>query len=105
MVARVTMAEIDAVRMRVETAVELFRESVLPALREQEGYEWTYLLLSREGKALALTFWATEEDAERSGRSGFYNEQVEKFGTIYRGPPGRETYDVVVAEAPDVAFA
>ena len=30
MVARVTMAEIDTVRMSVDDAVELFRESVVP---------------------------------------------------------------------------
>ena len=34
MVARATMAEIDPVRMGIDDAVELFRESVLPALHE-----------------------------------------------------------------------
>jgi len=34
MIARVTLAEIDAVRMSVDQAVTLFRESVVPALRE-----------------------------------------------------------------------
>jgi hypothetical protein len=51
---------------------------------------------------LVITFWSTEEAAEagiKGGRS-FYAEQVEKFVTIYKAPPGRETYDVVLAEAP-----
>ena len=39
MIARATMAEIDPVRMSVDDAVELFRESVVPALHEQPGYE------------------------------------------------------------------
>ncbi len=102
MVARVTIAEIDPVRMSVHQAVELFEESVAPALREQDGYEGVYVLLSPEGKALVLTFWNDEEAAEAglAGGRSFYAEQVEKFITIYRSPPGRETYDVVVAETP-----
>ena len=64
MIARVTLAEIDAVRMSVEQATRLFDESVVPALREQDGYEGAYVLLSDQGKVLALTFWETEEAAE-----------------------------------------
>jgi hypothetical protein len=104
MIARATMAEIDAVRMSVDDAVELFRESVLPALQEQDGYEGVYVLLSPEGKALVLTFWESEEAAEAgtAGGRGFYAEQIEKFVTIYRAPPGREQYAVVLADAPPV---
>jgi heme-degrading monooxygenase HmoA len=104
MIARVTLAEIDAVRMGVEDAVELFRDSVLPELREEPGYEGVYVLLSPEGKALVVSFWASDEaaDAGLSG-GGFYAEQVEKFITIYRSPPGREQYDVVLADAPALA--
>jgi heme-degrading monooxygenase HmoA len=105
MIARVTLAEIDAVRMSVDQAVTLFRESVVPALREQEGYEGVYVLLSDEGKVLALTFWDSEEAAEAgiAGGRSFYAEQIEKFVTLYRSPPGREEYDVVLADAPAVA--
>ena len=102
MIARATVAEIDPVRVSVDQAVELFRESVVPALHEQEGYEGVYVLVSPEGKALVLTFWSDEEaaDAGIAGGRSFYAEQIEKFVTIYRSTPGRETYDVVVADAP-----
>ena len=102
MVARATIAEIDFVRMSLEASAELFRDSVVEALREQDGYEGSLVLVSPQGQALALTFWRDEEAADaglRGGRS-FYAEQVEKFVTIYRSPPGRETYDVVVADFP-----
>jgi heme-degrading monooxygenase HmoA len=104
MIARTTTADIDTVRMSVEDAVEVFRESVLPALHGQPGYEGSYVLLSPEGKALVLTFWATVEEADAgiAGARSFYAEQVAKFATIYRSPPGRDTYDVVLAEAPAV---
>jgi len=86
----------------VEDAVELFRESVLPALHEQPGFEGVYVLFSPEGQALVLTFWETEEAAESgiAGSRSFYREQVDKFVTVYSAPPGRETYDVLLAEAP-----
>ena len=102
MVARATMAEIDTVRMSIDEAVVLFRESVVPALHEQPGFEGVYLLLSPEGQALVLTFWESEEAAQAgiAGSRSFYSEQVEKFVTLYKAPPGRELYDVLLAEEP-----
>lgn len=103
MVARVTLAEIDAVRTNVSGAIEKFKESVLPALQDQDGYEGAYVLLSPEGKALVLTFWESDEAAQASRVSGFYTEQIKKFVTVFRAPPGREAYDVVAADSPFVA--
>lgn len=100
MVARVTLAEIDVVRMSVASALELYRESVLTAQRRQPGYEGGYVLSTPEGKALVITFWSTAEDAEAGVASGFYDEQVRKFATTFRAPPGRELYDVSIAEPP-----
>lgn len=107
MIARATLAEIDPVRMSVDQAVAVFRDSVVPALREQDGYEGVYVLLSEEGKVLALTFWESEEaaDAGIAGSRSFYAEQVGKFVTLYRSPPGREMYDVVLADAPAFSIA
>jgi heme-degrading monooxygenase HmoA len=101
-IARATMAEIDPVRMSVDDAVELFRGSVVPALHEQPGYEGVYVLVSPEGQAMVLTFWENEEaaDAGLAGSRSFYSEQVEKFVTLYSALPGRETYEVVLAEEP-----
>jgi heme-degrading monooxygenase HmoA len=104
MIARVTLAEMDPVRISVERATRLFEASVVPALREQDGYEGAYVLLSEQGKVLAVTFWESQAAAEAGlqGTRSFYAEQVEKFVTLYRSPPGREMYDVVVADAPAV---
>jgi heme-degrading monooxygenase HmoA len=102
MIARATMAEIDPVRMSIDDAVELFRESVVPALHEQPGFEGVYVLVSPQGQALVLTFWESEDaaDAGLAGSRSFYSEQVEKFVTLFRAPPGRETYEVLLAEEP-----
>ncbi len=59
MVARVTLAEIDAVRMSIPKAVQRFEEIGAPrAARGQDGYEGCYVLATPEGKALVMTFWA-----------------------------------------------
>jgi heme-degrading monooxygenase HmoA len=62
-------------------------------------------LLSDEGKVAVITFWTSDEAAQASRLSGFYQEQIEKFTeefAIFRSKPGRESYDVAVARAPAV---
>ena len=103
MVARVTLAEIDAVRTRVEDAIQLFEDSVVPALSEQDGYEGVYVLVTPRARP-SMTFWEDEEAAQSGLSSGHYTRQLEKFATFFRAPPGRETYDVVVADAPTGAY-
>ena len=100
MVARVTLAEVDAVRMSIDTALDIYRTSVIPALHAQDGYEGCYVLTTADGKAMVVTFWSDEESADAGLASGHYADQVGKFVTFYRSPPGRETYEVGIAEAP-----
>ena len=100
MVARVTLAEIDTVRMSVPHAVELFESSVLPDLRAEPGYEGGYVLATPEGHATVVTFWRDEEAATASDAA--WSSQVEKFVTVLRSPAGHEAYDVLVADAPVV---
>ncbi len=105
MVVRATEAEIDVVRLNPADAVEVFKQAVVPALREQEGYEGCYVLLSEEGKVLVLSFWESNEAARATRLSGFYAEQISRLSefVVYRQEPGREAYDIVVAETPHEA--
>ena len=105
MVARVTLAEIDPVRQNPRHAIERFESELIPALQEQEGYEGCYVLLSEEGKVLVISLWSSDEAARATRLSGFYQAQIEKMSdfVVYRAPPGREAYEVVVAEAPVTA--
>ena len=100
MVARVTLAEVDTLRIGIDEAVQRFEELIVPTLAEQEGFEGFYLLTTADGKGLVLTFWATAEAAEASLASGHYAQQLEKFVTFFRAPPGREQYDVALCDAP-----
>ena len=106
MVVRATEAEIDVVRMSPSDAIELFEQSVIPALHDQAGYEGCYVLLSEEGKVLVLTFWESNEAARASRLSGFYEQQIGKLAdlVVFRQDPGREAYEVVAAETPREAL-
>jgi heme-degrading monooxygenase HmoA len=98
--ARVTQLEIDTTRIDMDYAVQLFRAEVLPAVREQEGYQGTYVLANPDGKALLLTFWETEEEAEAHAPTGQYSEHLAQFSAIFSAPPGRDRYAVLVADQP-----
>ena len=106
MVVRATEAEIDVVRTNPADAIAVFKDRVIPALREEEGYEGCYVLLSEDGKLLVLSFWTSNEAARASRISGFYQAQIEKFSdlVVFRQAPGREAYDVVIAETPQEAI-
>jgi heme-degrading monooxygenase HmoA len=104
MVARVTFAEIDAVRTRIDSAISLYKESVIPELHHQPGYEGCYVLTTPEGKVAAITFWDSDESADAGVNTGYYAEQIKKFLTFYRAAPGRETYEVSLAEAPAITI-
>jgi len=104
MVARVTLAEIDPVRTSVAAALARFNELVVPALRQQEGYEGLFVLTTPDGKALVMSLWSGESAADTALASGFYTAQVERFMTLFRTPPGRDTYEVALAEIPPGAL-
>jgi len=107
MVVRATEAEIDVVRTNPADAIAVFEEAVIPALHGEHGYEGCYVLLSEEGKMLVLSFWENDETARASRVSGFYEAQIAKFSdlVVFRQAPGREAYDVVLAEIPKEAVA
>jgi hypothetical protein len=98
MFARLTLLEIDTLRTSMDAAVERFRGEVLPLLQQQDGYDGVLVLTTGEGKAAVVSLWRTSEAAVASETTGFYGEAIGRFTTIFRAPPGRELYDVQVAD-------
>lgn len=98
MYARVTLFELDTVRLSLNEALARFEAEVVPALRAQSGYDGVYALATPEGKGLLLSLWRTEQDAEAGVESGYYNEQLAKFFMVLRTPPGRDHYEVIFSE-------
>jgi hypothetical protein len=101
MYSRVTLLEVDTLRIDMDDAVGLFRGSVLPALREHAGYEGALVLTTPEGKGMIATLWETEEAAAAS--AAFATGELERFMTLFRAPPGRDHYEVAYAELPPVS--
>ena len=103
MYARSTLLEIDTLRVSLDDALEQFQTMVLPQLREQPGFRGLYALTTPAGKAMLLTFWDTAEQADAGTETGWYPEVLAEYTTLFRSPPGRETYEVNVAVPPVTA--
>jgi hypothetical protein len=103
MQARVTLFEIDTLRISVSDALQLFKERVLPRLREQPDCTGVIALETPEGKGMLISFWESAEAADEALKSGFYDQQVAEFTMFLRQPPDRQHYEVVFQEL-DRAF-
>jgi heme-degrading monooxygenase HmoA len=88
-------------RIDVDAALTLFEEQVAPELRGQPGYLGVLALTTPAGAAALVSFWETAEAAEAGGLTGFYADILERYTTIFRSPPGRESYEVAFAELPE----
>jgi hypothetical protein len=101
MYSRVTLLEVDTVRVDVDEAIDAYKVEVLPALREQPGYRGAFVLLNPEGQGLILSLWEQEDDM--AATAGIATEALDRFATIFRAPPGRESYEVRLADVPALA--
>src|SRR5687767_12033006 len=100
MYARTTLLEIDTLRVPLDEALHQFEAAVLPQLREQAGFRGLYALTTPAGRAMLITFWDTPQEADAGTETGWYPEVLAEYTTLFRSPPGRETYEVRVAVPP-----
>jgi hypothetical protein len=102
MYSRVTLLEVDTLRVDVEEALEAYRQQVLPQLRRAPGYEGAFVLLNPEGQGLILSLWSSEDDM--AATSAIATEALDRFATVFRAPPGREQYEVRLVDLPTPAL-
>ena len=82
---------------KADEAIAIFKDVVIPAARQQKGFKDAYLLIDRStNKGIGFSLWENEADVAALATSGFYQEQVAKFGAVFAGPPEREVYEVAV---------
>ncbi len=94
---RLTIVQIK--KDMIDDAAKLYKESVVPAAKSQEGYIGAYLLVDRKtGKGISITAWETEKNAITNEESGYYKEQVAKFKDMFTAAPVREGYEIVVSD-------
>ncbi len=99
MFARLTVAEV--LMGKLDEALKLYEDSVIPAAKSQKGYRGAYLLSDdKTGKVIAITLWDSEADTAAqewvTEDRGYYKEQLAKFRDYFVGTPIREGYDVKV---------
>lgn len=93
MIARVATVQVRP--DRIEDAIHIYREGVVPALLQQTGFAGAELLVNREtGHGISITRWERPEDELATETSGFYREQVARFRGLFVATPVRETYEV-----------
>ena len=100
MYARTTLLEIDTLRVPLDDALQQFETAVLPRLREQPGFRGLYALTTEAGKAMLITFWDPADEADAGTGTAWYPSVLAEYTTLFRSPPGRETYEVRVAVPP-----
>ena len=82
---------------KTDETTAIFRDSVVPALQQQEGFKGAFLLIDpKTPKAIAVVLWETEAEMLASEESGFYQDQIAKFAAVFVGPPVREHFRVSV---------
>jgi len=95
MYARVTISLIQPGKF--DQAIGLYRDSVVPAAKQQKGFKGLYNLGDRgTGKGLSIVFWDTEADMKAGEASGYYQQQLGKFKDLFAAPPVLEHYGVTV---------
>ena len=95
MYARVSTAEVQPGRL--DEVIDISRDSVLPAARQQRGFKSGLWLTDRDAnKIMIVSLWESREDMEAGEQSGYYREQVGKFGGMLAGDVVREAYEVSI---------
>jgi hypothetical protein len=105
MFSRVTQLAIDPSEVDLSTAVERFRQEVLPSLRYRDGYLGLLALATPEGRGILITLWQNEDAATaESGGGAFYSNVVRHYLPILHESPRHERYAVVLADGPVLAM-
>ena len=93
--ARVTIGQMFVAKL--DEAITIYRDSVVPAAKQQKGFKGLYVLTDRKtGKGLTIALWETEADMMAGENSGYYQQQVAKFKDFLSAPSVREAYEVTV---------
>jgi heme-degrading monooxygenase HmoA len=81
---------------KLEEASQLYRESILPEVRQLLGFKGRMVLVDRsKGKVITLTLWESEADALASGEgTAFMQATFAQFAPFYAAPPVIEIYEV-----------
>lgn len=79
----------------VAEGIAIFKDSIVPAMKEQPGFISTTLLVNEsESKFISLSHWETEADMQAGEASGYHQAQVAKIAKLLTAPPANEHFEV-----------
>jgi heme-degrading monooxygenase HmoA len=100
MYARVTTARYQNAEA-IDEGTRIYHDAIFPSPHHHKGFKDIIALVDRStGKAMMITFWETEDDAQADTTSGFVREQVAKFTHLLSGAPISEVFEVVPVKRP-----
>lgn len=95
--ARVVIMEM--LPIDVKEAVRAYRDRVVPAGREQEGFRAAWMLTDPEtGEGLSISLWDSINDMHASEESDFHHRELGELEAFFISPPVRKHYEVSVKE-------
>ena len=75
----------------------LWRERVLPNLKQADGFRGVWVLGDRKtGKGITVTLWTTEAAMKALESSGAYGQALAVFKAFMTAPPTMELYEVML---------
>jgi heme-degrading monooxygenase HmoA len=82
---------------KADEAAAIFRDSVVPAYRELDGFQSALLLIDpATGKSLGISLWDTEAHRNAIQSSGALQQQIARFASVLVAQPVPNTYEVRV---------
>ena len=95
--ARVVIMEM--LPIDVKEAVRAYRDRVVPAGREEQGFRGAWMLTDPEtGEGLSISLWESAEDMRSSEESDFHRREFGELEAFFISAPVRKHYEVSVEE-------
>jgi heme-degrading monooxygenase HmoA len=95
--ARVVIMEM--LPIDVKEAVSSYRDRVVPAGREQDGFRGAWMLTDPEtGEGMSISLWESAEDMRASEESEFHRRELGELEGFFVSAPVRKHYEVSVEE-------
>ncbi|QHV94969.1 antibiotic biosynthesis monooxygenase family protein [Spirosoma endbachense] len=81
----------------ISEAVDYFRDSVGPALKNLDGFKNSRMLTNSEtNRGLMVTLWESEAHRQAAETSGFLKDVLKQMSNYFAGQPTVDYYEVSV---------
>ena len=72
---------------KIQGTIDVYNDSGITAAKAQKGFQGAYLMTDATSvKGLSITVWESEADMLAGASSGYFQEQISKFASLFAGP-------------------